>query len=84
MADDKKEEPQVNGGDESAPSATTPTKSTPTKAASDSGGEAAAAAAPAAPVNPLRQAGLHHHVVPTERSGAVNVYVQVSTFEFGT
>jgi len=26
--------------------------------------------------NPLTETGFHHHVVPTERSGALNVYVQ--------
>ena len=33
------------------------------------------AAAKGPPV--LHEAGFHHHVVPTERSGALNVYVQV-------
>ena len=32
--------------------------------------------------NPLTEPGFHHHVVPTERSGALNVYVQVISLIF--
>ncbi len=39
--------------------------------------DAAAPAAAAAPPREQLPPGLHPHVVPTERAGALNVYVQV-------
>jgi len=63
-----KEEPQVNGDKAAAEDETATSK----KAA----GGVALAAPPAAVKSPLHEVGFHHHVVPTERSGALNVYVQ--------
>ena len=39
-------------------------------------------AGPTRPDVPLCDPALHHHVVPTERCGALNVYVEVSLFYF--
>lgn len=74
-AEEKKESPtkaQLNG-DKSEDEAATAAVGSPAKAA---GSPAKADGAEAAKVNPLHEAGFHHHVVPTERSGAVNVYIQ--------
>ena len=38
------------------------------------------ATAPQASPKKVCGSEFHHHVVPTEKSGAINVYVQVNTF----